>query len=118
MGILPANQGQREFPRAPLCESVRFFDWNEAFDVRATEIGGGGLFLQTDLPIAEGTLLTLRVQLPASSTFTVLGRVVRTVRGGWGQLRKPGLAIQFLDLSSTDRQTVLAYIARHNVLAA
>jgi Tfp pilus assembly protein PilZ len=118
MGIHPANQGQREFPRAPLCESVRFFDWNEPFDAQAMEIGGGGLFLQTDRPIAEGTLLTLRVKLPASTSFTVLGKVVRTVRGGWGQLRKPGLAIQFMDLGSVDRQAVLAYVARHNVRAA
>jgi hypothetical protein len=118
MGILPANRGQREFPRAPLSESIRFFDWNEAFDAQALEIGGGGLFLQTDLPIAEGSLLTLRVTLPAGATFTVLGKVVRTVRGGWAQLRKPGLAIQFMDLSATDRQAVLTYVARHNVRAA
>ncbi len=118
MGILPVNQGQREFPRAPLCELVRFFDWDMPFDAQATEIGGGGLFLQTDRPIAEGTLLTLRVKLPASTSFTVLGRVVRTVRGGWGRLRKAGLAIQFLDLSSEDRRSVLAYVARHNAQAA
>lgn len=118
MGILPANQGQREFPRAPLSEIVRFFDWNEPFDAQATEIGGGGLFLQTERPIAEGSLLTLRVKLPAGATFTVLGRVVRTVRGGWGRLRKPGLAIQFMDLSAADRQSVLAYVARPTAQAA
>jgi hypothetical protein len=114
----PANQGQREFPRAPLCETVRFFAWNEPFDAQAAEIGGGGLSLQTELPIAEGTLLTLRVSLPASSSFTVLGKVIRTVRGGWGSLRKAGLAIQFLDLGATDRQAVLAYVARHQARAA
>jgi Tfp pilus assembly protein PilZ len=118
MGILPVNQGQREFPRAPLAELVRFFDWNEPFDAQATEIGGGGLFLQTDRPLAEGALLTLRVKLPAGPSFTVLGRVVRTVRGGWAQLRKPGIAVQFMDLSSNDRRSVLAYVARHSAQAA
>lgn len=118
MGILPVNQGQREFPRAPLSEMVRFFDWNEPFDAQATEIGGGGLFLQTDRPIAEGTLLTLRVKLPASTCFTVLGRVVRTVRGGWGRLRQPGIAIQFMDLGSAERRQVMAYVARHSARAA
>ncbi len=118
MGTHPANQGQREFPRAPLCESVRFFAWNAPCDAQAMEIGGGGRFLLPDRQIAEGTLLTLRIKLPASTSFTVLGKVVRTVRGGWGQLQKAGLALQFVDLSSTDRQAVLAYVARHNVRAA
>ena len=109
----PVNQGQREFPRAPLASSVRFFEWNEPHEALASEIGAGGLFLQTDAPIPEGTMLTLRVELPASRSFTVLGRVVRTVRGGWARLRKAGLAVQFLDLSAGDRRAVLDYVARH-----
>ncbi len=110
--------GQRAHPRAPLSGLVRFYEWNHPHDAQAREIGGGGVFLQTDASVVEGSLLTLRIDLPASRSFTVLGRVVRTVRGGWTRLRHSGLAIQFLDLGATDRQAILDYVARHGARAA
>ncbi len=113
MSLFQTNQGQREYSRAPLPVPVRFYDWGRPFDGQAAEIGGGGLFVHTEAPIAEGALLTLRVTLPASRSFTVLGRVVRTVRGGWARLRRAGLAIQFVDLGATDRRAILDYVARH-----
>ncbi|HUB08264.1 MAG TPA: PilZ domain-containing protein [Myxococcales bacterium] len=112
------NHGQRSYPRAPLSGSIRFYDWNHPHDALAREIGGGGLFLQTEELVPEGSLLTLRIELPASRSFTVLGRVVRTVRGGWAKLRQSGLAIQFMDLGSSDRQAILDYVARHGIRAA
>ncbi|MHB8419258.1 MAG: PilZ domain-containing protein [Myxococcales bacterium] len=118
MGSQRSNHGQRGYPRAPLSGTVRFYDWNQPHDAQAREIGGGGLFLQTDDLLPEGSLLTLRIELPASRSFTVLGRVVRTVRGGWARLRQSGLAIQFLDLAARDREAVLDYVARHGVRAA
>lgn len=112
----PAGRAPREFPRAPFGVAVRFFDWDKAHVARGQAIGGGGLFLETSAPIPEGALLTLRVSLPASATFTVLGKVVRTVRGG--PLRSPGLGIRFLDLAVRDRDAILDYVARHAARAA
>ncbi len=101
---------QRSHPRGPIHATVRYFAWNEPHEALATEIGGGGIFLETPAPAAEGALLTLRVPLPVGRTFTVLGRVVRTVRGSWTKLRKTGMGIQFLDLSASDRAAVLGYL--------
>ena len=108
-------KSQREHPRAPIQASVRYFEWNEPHDAVATEISGGGIFLETQAPAPEGSLLTLRVALPVGRSFTVLGRVVRTVRGSWARLRKPGMGIQFLDLSAWDRTAVVGYLEQHAV---
>ena len=99
----------REFPRGPINTSVRYFRWNEPHQAVATEIGAGGIFLETEAPATEGSLLTLRVALPVGRSFTVLGRVVRTVRGSWARLRKTGMGIQFVDLSAEDRSAVTQY---------
>ncbi len=109
-------QPAREYPRAPFGVEVRFYEWDKAHVARGHEIGGGGLFLETTAPIPEGTRLTLRVTLPAGAAFTVLGEVVRTVRGG--PMRKPGLGVRFLDLAARDRDAILDYVARHSVRAA
>lgn len=114
----PQSRGQRSYPRAPLSGKVRFFEWNQPHDAEARDLGGGGIFLQTEVAVNEGSLLTLRVDLPASRSFTVLGRVVRTVRGSWARLRRAGVAVQFVDLGAADRQAVLEYVARHGARAA
>jgi len=106
------DSGKRAYPRAPLPSVVRYYHWDRPADAKGVEIGGGGLFLQTENLVPEGTLVTLRVSLPAGKSFTVLGRVVRTVRGGWARLRRAGMGIQFLDLSAGDRRAVLDYVSR------
>ena len=107
------SAAQREHPRGPIQARVRYFEWNQPHEAVATEIGGGGIFLETAQPAAEGSLLTLRVALPVGRSFTVLGRVVRTVRGSWARLRRNGMGIQFLDLSAGDRHAVLGYLEEH-----
>ena len=108
---------KREHSRGPLQAVVRYFEWSEPHEALAPEIGGGGIFLETPSPAAEGSLLTLRIALPrGAGTFTVLGRVVRTVRGSWAKLRRTGMGIQFLDLSASDRRAVLGYLAHHPAL--
>jgi PilZ domain len=108
---------QREHPRGPIQARVRYFEWNQPHDAVATEIGGGGIFLETSAPATEGSLLTIRVALPIGKSFTVLGRVVRTVRGSWARLRKTGMGIQFIDLSAGDRNTVIGYLEHHAVFS-
>ena len=108
---------QREHPRGPIQAHVRYFEWNQPHEAVAVEIGGGGIFLETPAPVTEGSLLTLRVALPIGRSFTVLGRVVRTVRGSWARLRKTGMGIQFIDLSAGDRSAVLGYLEQHAVFS-
>ena len=107
----------RKYPRAPLSGTVRFYDWNRPLSADATEISASGMFLRTESTLPEGSMVTLRVSLPGlQKAFTVLGKVVRTVRGSL--LRPPGLGIQFVDISAQDRRTVLEYVARRTLRAA
>jgi type IV pilus assembly protein PilZ len=107
----------REFTRAPLTGPVRFFEWNEARSADAVEISASGIFLKTTRLLAEGSMLTLRLTLPGlRRAFTVLGKVVRTVKGGL--LAPAGMGVRFMDLQPADREIILAYVARRVVEAA
>jgi uncharacterized protein (TIGR02266 family) len=100
----------RAHARAPFTGAVRYFEWDRARTAQALEISAGGLFLRTPAPLPEGQMLTLRVELPGTrSAFTVLARVVRTVRGG--PLRDSGMGLEFLDISAGHRQLIEGYVA-------
>src|SRR3954462_3666941 len=103
--------------KAPLAGQVKFFDWNRPQVAEAMEISVGGVFLKTASPPAEDRLLTLRLQLPdGSRPFTVLGRVIRTVKGS--MFRPGGMDIRFVDLSAADRRSIEAYVQRRTLRAA
>lgn len=110
-GAHTMTTNHRQFNRVPMSGPVKFFDWNEPRQAEVTEISAGGVFLRTRESLAEGAMLTLRVTLPGlKRAFTVLGKVVRTVKGGL--FAPPGMGVRFVDLSPGDRQTILEYVAR------
>jgi len=103
--------------KAPLAGQVKFYDWNRPQMAEAVEISTRGVFLKTAEPLAEDRLLTLRLQLPdGSRPFTVLGKVIRTVKGSL--FRPGGMDIRFVDLSAVDRASVEAYVRRRTLRAA
>ncbi|HYV47547.1 MAG TPA: PilZ domain-containing protein [Myxococcaceae bacterium] len=103
--------------RAPLSTSVKFFDWNRPQTAEAVEISTRGVFLKTTAPLAEDRLLTLRLQLTdGTRPFTVLGRVIRTVKGSL--FRPGGMDVRFIDLAASDRLTIEAYVQRRTLRAA
>ena len=103
--------------KAPLAGQVKFFDWNRPQVAEAMEISARGVFLKTPAPLAEDRLLTLRLQLPdRSRPFTVLGKVVRTVKGS--MFRAGGMDIRFVDLSAVDRVLIETYVQRRTLRAA
>lgn len=107
----------RQFHRAPLTQPVKFFEWDRASAADAVEISASGIFLKTRQLLAEGSMLTLRLTLPGlRHAFTVLGKVVRTVKGGL--LAPAGMGIRFLDLRPGDRDAIVAYVSQRAVEAA
>lgn len=102
----------RETCRAPLSGAVRFWDWNQPRIAEAREVSPGGIFVATREPLAEGAHLTLRLELPGERGITVLGRVVRTVKGG--VLAVAGMGIRFLDLSPSQRQLIKDFVDRRS----
>jgi uncharacterized protein (TIGR02266 family) len=104
------GSNNRKFVRAPMSGTVKFFDWDRPTAAEGTEISGGGIFLRTRAILAEGAMVTVRLTLPGlKRAFTVLGKVVRTVKGGL--FTPPGMGVRFVDLSPGDRKTILEYVA-------
>lgn len=107
----------RKYPRAPMSGTVRFYEWNRPMQADAAEISGNGMFLRTPSVLPEGSMVTLRLMLPGlDRAFTVLGKVVRTVRGSI--LKPAGVGVEFVDIASSDRRSILEYVARRMLRAA
>ena len=108
---------QRKYSRAPLSGTVKFYSWDRPFQAGAEQISASGVFLRTTSELPEGSMLTMRLNIPGlAKAFTVLGRVVRTVRGNL--LRTPGLGVRFVDIADADRRSLVDYVALRERRAA
>jgi hypothetical protein len=107
MPISQFAEGPRQYARAPLAKVVRTYNWDRLAPLNARDLGGGGAFLETREPLPQGSLLTLRVELPDGRRFTVLARVVRQAASGMG--------IAFIDLEADDRCAVLDFVASRHI---
>lgn len=67
----------------------------------ATTLGAGGLFIETESPLAPGTLLTVRFRVPGGDTLhRIEGRVTwqhRADQARAGDLRPSGMGVEFTD---------------------
>lgn len=109
---------RRRHARAPYSERVSYFEWDREKAAGGAEIGGGGMFLRTEAPPPEGSIVTLRVPIPGGRAYTVLARVVRTVRASRVSFWPPGMAVRFLDLPGEARIAIEHYVAGRSALRA
>jgi uncharacterized protein (TIGR02266 family) len=108
------TRDRREFKRAPMTGGVKVFQWGNLKPAEAAQISANGIFVRTREALPEGTMVTLRLALPGlHRAITVLGRVVRTVKGGL--FAAPGMGIRFLDLLPSERAVVVNYVSRRAV---
>ena len=62
----------------------------------ATTLGAGGMFIATDEPLPEQTILKLTFQLaPGEQTYEMQGRVIWANRPEDEHVRAPGMGIEF-----------------------
>jgi uncharacterized protein (TIGR02266 family) len=101
-----AASGPRRFRRLAVRVLV---DYRGPAGVRcdyATTLGGGGLFIESEDPLPEGTGLALRLRLPRGGTLHELeGRVVWCHRPGPGgdASRPPGMGVALARTPSSAR---------------
>jgi PilZ domain len=92
--ILPEERRKSE--RSRLIVDV-FFDGKDATGVASTQdIGPGGLYMNTQADLPEGTLLLMRIPLGEDSQLVVNGEVVYRTPG-------QGVGVCFHGLSASDR---------------
>ncbi len=110
---MSVDSEHRNGSRAPLATAIRFWKWNEPRTAQGGELSTSGIFLRTHDVIQEGAHVTIRLELPGHSGITVLGRVVRTVKGGL--LEVAGMGIRFLDLVPTQKALIEEFVAARTV---
>lgn len=99
----------REYPRASVRAPIWYYQWNEPKSAEGLELSAGGIFLRTEATLPEGTMLTLRLAMPGlARAITVLGQVVRTVKGS--VVKPSGMGVRFLDLLPTERTALVAFV--------
>ena len=92
----PSPEERRQSDRSRLIVDV-FFDGKDATGVASTQdIGVGGLYMNTQTDLPEGSLLLMRIPLGGDSQVVVNGEVV---------YRNPGrgVGVRFHGLSTVDR---------------
>jgi hypothetical protein len=72
-------------------------------------VGEGGLYAQTLLPPPHGVHLKLEFELFNGDKISVTGEVRHSLENTYGSL-PAGFGVQFLDLSESDRQKIVAMV--------
>jgi c-di-GMP-binding flagellar brake protein YcgR len=105
-----------DFIRAPLMGPVRFWANDRQSVAVAREISAGGISLETDELVHPGARVTLQLNVPGGQTLTVVGEVVRTVRGG--VLNAASMGVRFVDLVPDHQRSIITYVMRQVLQAA
>ena len=95
-GSPTSPEERRKSDRSRLIVDV-FFDGKDATGVASTQdIGVGGLYMNTQIELPEGSLLLMRIPLGGDSQLVVNGEVVYCNPGR-------GVGVRFHGLSGADR---------------
>lgn len=96
---------RRRPPRVPLIVDIEFSADSPPMRRRTTNIGPGGLFIETPTPLPEGVPVRLRFALPGhAQPMTVEAAVA------WAEPQL-GMGLRFIWLEPTDRAAIQRYIA-------
>lgn len=99
---------RRKFPRALLATQVQSQD--AMLLTFSRDVSAGGMFIETNKPLTTGSIFSVRFNLDDSGPIVVARGVVTY------QVKKFGMGIQFIDISSEDRKRIEAYVNRSAIL--
>ncbi len=95
------GRSYRRFRRTTLRIEVEYESEGETRRDLATTLGAGGLFIATEDPLDEGSVLRTRFRLPQRETLhEIAGRVVWCHRKGDQPTQTSGMGISFADPAS------------------
>jgi uncharacterized protein (TIGR02266 family) len=103
----PQPRSHRRFRRRLVRVLVDFHAEGEPRCEYATTLGAGGLFIETEAPLAPRTLVRVRFRLPGGSAIHAIeGRVTwqhRTAEARAGDARPAGMGVEFTDAAAASR---------------
>lgn len=89
---------KRRYRRRTVRITVEYLSNTGLHCERATTLGAGGLFIETDSPAAAGSILKLRFQLSETGgRHEIEGRVVWSKSVGNAAAGTTGMGIEFMD---------------------
>ncbi len=93
-----ADRPKRRYRRRTVRIAVEYLSGTDLRCERATTLGAGGLFIETDSPEAADSLLKLRFQLSETGAhYEIEGRVIWSKGGRNGDAGATGMGIEFLN---------------------
>lgn len=111
-GKTMSYEERRKFPRIDTSIKVNFDNGMESFTEFTLNLSLGGLYIKTIRPLAMDSVITVDFKLPGfEHTFSINGKIVWRKTEGTGE-EPPGMGIEFMDLSSEDKQILIQYVAR------
>ena len=105
-----SHRAVRDYPRGRLAAKVRYVTSDDKqIDSVTCEIGGGGIFIETNLPPKLGTTLALELVLPdnPSAPISAQGKVAWIRSNEERYVFFPGMGVQFTEISETGRERLL-----------
>lgn len=107
------DKDRRTGPRANAGFRVRFATFDQLVLAYTNNISKGGMFVRTEQLLPINAVVKLVFTLPGSGgDVTCIGRVVRTIAASeHAPERKPGIALEFLDVSSAAIEQIEKYIS-------
>ena len=109
----PVSREARTEPRVSLAFRVKYkTPEGQQFESRAGGIGGGGLFIESQSPLAVGTKLSLEFSLPEQGNEWLAAKgVVAWVCPKADQYTfSPGMGVRFTDIAADIRNRVLELV--------
>ena len=106
----PASREARTEPRITLSFRVKYkTPEGQQFESRAGGIGGGGLFIESQSPLAVGTKLSLEFSLPErpNEWLPAKGVVAWVCPKADQYTFSPGMGVRFTDITADIRNRVL-----------
>lgn len=103
---------RRKHQRVPTQILIKYRSADQFFSDYIRNISRGGIFVPTQQPLPENTLLQISFSLPHyDRLITTEGIVVHSVRAGSERAESPaGMGIQFKTLSEENQQLIDAYV--------
>lgn len=114
MPVVAVEHAERRYKRRlPIKVQVTYHNLHEFLQDVSANLSVGGIFIQTDDPLKEGTRFQLHFSLPDEPRpISAVGEVCwvampEKVRGG----RVPGMGITFADISTADQGRIARWMA-------
>jgi len=105
---------RRKYPRIKLITKVAHISEDKFHYYYSRDLSVGGIFLETENPYPEGSVLELEFPLPeVADKVRVKGKVVRVVEVEERHKGKiPGMGIQFIEMDAETRAILADFVAR------